>query len=190
MYGHLVAVEVGVVGDADQRMELDCLTLDEHRLECLDTKPMERRGALPKPWMLADNIIEDVPDILAFFLDHLLGALDASDVALLFELAVDERLEQLERHLLRQAALMEPEFRADDDNRTSRIVDPLAKQVLAEAPGLALEHIAQRLERPLGGARDRAPPPAGLEQALTRLLQHPLFVSHDDIRRLQFDQPL
>src|SRR6266508_112213 len=36
MHGHLVAVEVGVEGRAHQRMQLDRLALDQHRLERLD----------------------------------------------------------------------------------------------------------------------------------------------------------
>ena len=51
---------------------------------------------------------------------------------------VDEGLEQLKRHLFGQAALMEPEIRADDDDRTAGIVHALAQKVLAEAALLAL----------------------------------------------------
>jgi hypothetical protein len=66
---------------------------------------------------------------------------------------VDERLEQLERHLLGQAALVQLEFRAGHDDRTAGIVDALAEQVLAEAALLALEHVGERLQRTLVGAR-------------------------------------
>ena len=58
-----------------------------------------------------------------------------------------ERLEQLERHDLRQAALVQLELRADDDDRAAGVVDALAEQVLAEAALLALEHVGQRLQR-------------------------------------------
>src|SRR6266478_4352508 len=40
-------------------------------------------------------------------LDHFLGLLDGGAVALCFELVVDERLEQLERHFLGQSALVQ-----------------------------------------------------------------------------------
>jgi hypothetical protein len=59
------------------------------------------------------------------------------------ELAHDERLEQLERHLLGQPALVELELRTDDDDRAARVVDALAEQVLAEPALLALEHVAE-----------------------------------------------
>ena len=45
---------------------------------------------------------------------------------------------------------------ADHDDRAARVVDPLAQQVLAEAALLALQHVGQRLERPVARARDRA----------------------------------
>ena len=38
---HLVTVEVGVEGCADQRMDLDGLALDEHRLESLDAEAVQ-----------------------------------------------------------------------------------------------------------------------------------------------------
>ena len=44
--GHLVAVEVRVEGRADERVNLDRLALDEHRLEGLDAQAVERRRAV------------------------------------------------------------------------------------------------------------------------------------------------
>src|SRR3546814_19272343 len=43
--GHLVAVEIGVERRADERVELDRLALDQHRLERLDAETVERRRA-------------------------------------------------------------------------------------------------------------------------------------------------
>ena len=51
--GHLVAVEVGVEGGADQRVKLDGLALDEHRLEGLDAQAVQRRGPVQHDRMLA-----------------------------------------------------------------------------------------------------------------------------------------
>ena len=133
VHRHLIAVEVGVVRDAYQRMQLDGLAFDQDRLERLDAEAMQRRRAVEQHRMLADDVIEDVPNFLAFFFDHLLGALDGRDVALFFELVVDERLEQLERHLLGQSALMQAQLGTDDDDGAARVVDALAEQVLPEA---------------------------------------------------------
>ena len=75
-------------------------------------------------------------------LDHLLRAAHGVDVAEFLEAADDERLEQHERHLLRQTALVELQLRTDDDDRTAGVIDALAEQVLAETSALALEHVA------------------------------------------------
>ena len=190
VHRHLIAVEVGVVRDADQRMQLNRLAFDQHRLERLDAEPMQRRRAVEQHRMLADDLVEDIPNVLALFLDHLLGALDGRDVALFFELVVDERLEQLERHLLGQAALMQPQLGADHDNRAARVIDALAEQVLPEASRLALEHVGQRFQRTLGRPGDRAAAAAVVEQRIDRLLQHPLFVADDDVGGVELDQPL
>jgi len=36
VHRHLVAVEIGVVGRADERMDADCLAFDQDRFEGLD----------------------------------------------------------------------------------------------------------------------------------------------------------
>ena len=123
-------------------------------------------------------------------LDHLLRGLDGGREAHGFELVEDEGLEQLQRHQLRQAALMQLQLRADDDDRTARVVDALAQQVLAETAALALDHVGQRLQRTLVGARHRLAAAAVVEQRVDGFLQHPLFVADDDVRRLELEQAL
>ena len=140
--------------------------------------------------MLADHLLQDVPDLGPLLLDHPLGRLDGLGHAVELELGVDERLEQLERHLLGQAALMQLELGTDHDHRAARIVDPLAEQVLAEAALLALEHVGERLQGPLVGAGDHPAAAAVVEQRVDRFLQHALLVAHDDVGRAQLDQAL
>ena len=123
-------------------------------------------------------------------LDQLLGLLHRGGQTLGVEPRIDERLEQFERHLLRQAALMQLQFGTDHDDRTAGIVDALAEQVLAEAALLALQHVGERLQRTLVGAGDDAAAAAVVEQRVDRLLQHALFVADDDVGRAQLHQPL
>ncbi|MGY3358104.1 hypothetical protein ACVWZK_004767 [Bradyrhizobium sp. GM0.4] len=75
VHGHLVAVEVGVERGADQRVELDRLALDQHGLERLDAEAMQRRCAVEQHGMLADDLVQDVPDLGPLLLDQLLGLL-------------------------------------------------------------------------------------------------------------------
>ena len=46
MHRHLVAVEVGVEGRADQRMQANGAAFDEDGLEGLDAEAVQRRGAV------------------------------------------------------------------------------------------------------------------------------------------------
>src|SRR3546814_7138275 len=68
------------------------------------------RGAVQHDRVLANDFVEDVPDFLAFLLDPLLCLLQGHRQTLGAETRIDERLEQFERHLLRQAALVQLEF--------------------------------------------------------------------------------
>jgi hypothetical protein len=189
VHGHLVAVEVGVERRADERMQLDRLAFDQHRLERLDAQAVQRRRAVQQHRVLLDDFLEDVPHHRRAGLDFLLRRLDRGGDAHRLEAREDERLEQLERHQLGQAALMQLERRADHDDRTARVVDALAQQVLAEAAALALDHVGQRLQRALVRAGHRLAATAVVEQRVHRLLQHALLVAHDDLRRLQLEQP-
>ena len=188
--GHLVAVEVGVEALADQRVDLDGVAFDQHRLERLDAHAVQRRGAVEHDRVLVDHLFEDVPHLRVAALEHLLGRLDRVGQAVLLELADDERLVELQRDLLGQAALVQLELGADDDDRPGGVVHALAEQVLAEAALLALDHVGQRLQRAVAAAQHRTAAAAVVEQRVDRLLQHPLFVADDDFGRVEVDQLL
>src|SRR5688572_2110665 len=190
VHGHLVAVEVGVERRADERVDADRLPFHQHRLERLDAEAMQRRRAVEQHRVLADHLFEHVPHFRNLLLHHLFGLLDGGDEASLFELVVDERLEQLERHLLRQAALVQLELGTNHDHRTAGVVDALAEQVLAEPALLALQRVAQRFERTIIGAAQHAAAAAVVEQRVYRFLEHALFVANDHVRRLELHQLL
>jgi hypothetical protein len=116
VHGHLVAVEVGVERRANQRMQLDRLALDQDRLERLDAKAMQGRRAVEQHGMLADHLVQNIPDLGTLFFDELLRLLHRGGQTLGVEPRIDERLEQFERHLLRQAALMQSQFGTDHDH--------------------------------------------------------------------------
>ena len=190
MDGHLVAVEVGVEGGADQRVDLDGLALDQHGLEGLDAQAVQGRRPVEQDRVLLDHALEDVPHLGTPALDHPLGRLDVLGQLGVDQPLHDEGLEQLERHQLGQAALVELEGRADDDDRTARVVDPLAQQVLAEPALLALQHVGEALERAVARPGDRTAAAAVVEQGVDGLLEHPLLVVDDDLGRAEVEQPL
>ena len=190
MNRHLVAVEVGIESGAHQRMQLDRLAFDQHRLESLDAETVQGRCPVEHDRMFADDFFQDVPDDGFLVLDELLGLLDGGGHPHRLELVEDEGLEELERHQLGQAALMQLELRADHDDRTARVVDTLAEQVLTETPALALDHVGQRLQRTLVGTGHGLAATTVVEQRIDRFLQHALFIAHDDLGRLELKQAL
>src|SRR5271168_739042 len=114
--------------------------------------------------MFADDVFENVPNDRLLLLDHFLGLLDGGAMSLRFELVIDERLEELERHFLGQTALVEFQFRADDDDGTAGIVNALAEKVLAEAALLALERVGERLQRAVVRSAQHAAAAAVVEE--------------------------
>ena len=82
------------------------------------------------------------------------------------------------------------ELRTDHDDGTAGVVDALAEQVLTETSLLALEHVGQRLERPVARAGHRTTTAAVVEQGVDGLLQHPLFVVDDDLGGTKIEQSL
>ena len=186
--GHLVAVEVCVERRADHRVEADRLALDEHRLERLDRKAVQRRRAVEEHGLVLRDFLKDVPDLLVVALDHLARGADRVADAELLEAADDERLEEAERHLLRDAALRELEVRTDADHGAAGVVDALAEEVLAEAARLALQDLGERLERTVAGACHGAAVAAVVEHGVNGLLEHALLVADDDVGRLQREE--
>ena len=94
--------------------------------------------------MLLDNLFENIPHLRLQTLYHLLRVFDIVRCAICHQLLHNERLEQLDRHFLRQTALVNFQFRSDYDNGTSGIVDTFSEQVLTETTGFTLQHIGKR----------------------------------------------
>src|SRR5437667_5204765 len=190
VHRHLVAVEVGVERGADERVDLDRLALDQDGFEGLNSKTMKSRSTVEEDRVLLDDVLENIPDLGPLLLDELLRRLDRGRDPSLLELPEDEGLEELERHLLRQTALMELEVRPHDDDRPARVVDTLPEQVLAEAALFALERVRQRLERAVVRTRNHPTPTTVVEQRVHGLLEHALLVADDDLGRLEVHEPL
>ena len=185
MNGHLVTVEVGVERRTHHRVKTNSLTFDEHGLERLDRKTVERRSAVEEYGLILGDLLENIPHLGILALDHLAGGTDGVALADLLQAADDERLEKSERHFLGKTALRELKFRTDDDNRTAGVVDALTEKVLTEAARLALENLGERLKRTVAGPRDGAAVAAVVEDGVDRFLKHALLVADDDVGRLE-----
>ena len=171
-------------------MNTNGLAFHEHRLERLNTQAVQRRRAVEQHRVILDDAFEHFEDHRVLTLHDFLGALHGLGFTALHQLVDDERLEEFERHGLRQAALVQLELRTHDDDRTARVVHALAEQVLTEPALLALEHVGQRLERTLAAATNRLGATTVVEQRVDRFLQHALLVAQDDFRRAMRDELL
>ena len=63
MHGHLISVEVGVVGGANQGMNPDGLTLDQGGFKRLNGQPVKRGRAIEQHGMPPRNLFQNVPDL-------------------------------------------------------------------------------------------------------------------------------
>ena len=186
MHGHLVAVEVGVEGVADEGVYLDGLAVHEDGLERLDAESVQSGCAVEQHGMLANDVFERVPHFGSHLVDHALGGLDIARIAALHQRLHDEGLEELQRHLLGQPALVQLEVRPNDDNRAARVVDAFAEEVLSEAALLALEHVGEGLERAVVGADHGSGAPSVVDEGVHGFLKQPFLVVDDALRRSDF----
>ena len=139
VYSHLVTVEVSVERRTCQRVKLDSLTLDELRLESLNTETVQCRCTVQQNGVTLHHVLKDIPDDRLTTVHNLLGALHCLHDTALDELTDDERLVELGCHQLWQTAFTHLQLRTYDDNRTSRVVNTLTEQVLTEAALLTLQ---------------------------------------------------
>ena len=190
VYGHLVAVEVGIECGTGQRMKLDGLAFNQNGLKRLNTQAVQRGRAVQQHRMIPDHLFKDIPHLGPHFFNGTLCALDVVAVLQVHKPFHHEGLEQLQSHFLRQAALVQFQFRTDDDNAAAGVVNALAQQVLAEPALFAAKQIAQGFQRPVSGTRHGAAAAAVVDQGVNGFLQHALFVPDDDVRRTQLEQSL
>ena len=123
---HLVAVEVGVVRGANERVNANGFTLDQLRFKRLNRETVQSRSTIQEDRMAPGYFVKNVPDLGSLALNHLFRAAYRVDVAEIFQPTNDERLEKNQCHLLRQPALIQLELRTDDNHRAARVIDAFA----------------------------------------------------------------
>ena len=190
MHSHLVAVEVGVERTADKRADLDGSALDQNGLERLNGQTVQRGRTVEEHGVFLDDVFKDVPDEVLALFHGALCALDVVALARLDKALHDEGLEELDCHLLGKTALVDLQLRSDDDDRTARIVDTLAEQVLTETALFAAQKSGQGLELAVGGTRERLAAAAVIDEGVHRFLKHALLVLDDHLGRAQLDHAL
>ena len=122
-------------------MDADSLSFHQHRLERLNAQTVKRGSAVQHNGMFANHVFENVPYDRFLCFHQFFRLLNRGAVSRGFKLVINERLKKLERHLLRQTALVQFQLRAHHDNGTAGVVHALAQQVLAEAALLAFQRV-------------------------------------------------
>ncbi len=116
MHRHLVAVKVRVESGTYQRMQLDGLTFHQNRLKRLDAQSVQSRSPVEHHGMLFDDLLQHVKHLGVHSLHQLFRILDILADALGYQLFHYKGLEQLNRHLLGETALIDLELRPHHDN--------------------------------------------------------------------------
>ena len=107
---HLVAVKVSIEPLADEWVHENRIAFDENRLKSLDSHAVKGRRTVQQHRVPLSHLLEDIPDLIVFSFQHLLGTLDGICVSKFLEAADDEGLEQFQSDLLGETALMQFEF--------------------------------------------------------------------------------
>ncbi len=98
-------------------MKLNSLALNKFRLKCLDPQTVKGRCAVQEHRVSLENVFEDIPDNRILAIDNFLGRFDGLNYTAFNKLPYYERLVKLCRHIFRQAAFMEVEFRTNNNYR-------------------------------------------------------------------------
>src|ERR1700733_3017157 len=128
-------------------MNLDSVSFDEDRLECLDTEAVKSRSSVQEHVLVLDHVFEHSPHFRDAVVDETGCAADVECQFPFEKLRDDERLEELEGHVLWKSALVELELRTDDDHRSAGVVHALSEKVSSEKASLALEVVRKRFQR-------------------------------------------
>ncbi|CRH69704.1 Uncharacterised protein [Chlamydia trachomatis] len=145
MHCHLVTIEVSVECGASKWWKVNCFTFNQNWLKCLNTQTVKCRSTVKKHRMFRNNFLKHTPNLGISAIYKALCALHILSKALIHQTLNNEWLKQLQRHWLRQTALMHAKAWANNDYGTARIINSLTEQVLAESTLLTFKHIGKRL---------------------------------------------
>ena len=93
MHRHLVAVEIRIEGSADQRVKLDGLAFNQHRLKRLNAQAVQSRRTVQQYRVFADHFFQNIPHFGTFLFHHPFRGLDGSGMTVFLKLRIDEGLE-------------------------------------------------------------------------------------------------
>ena len=190
MHSHLVTIKVSIERRTCQRVQLYSLTLNHLGLESLNTQTVQSRRTVQQDRVSLHHILQDIPNHRILAVYNLLSRLHRLDNTTLDELADNERFVQLGSHQFRQATLTHLQLRANNDDRTRRIIHTLTQQVLTETSLLTLQRVRERLQRTIVLSLHRIRATRVVKERIHRLLQHTLLIAENNLRSLNINQTL
>ena len=116
MDSHLVTVEVSVECRTDEGVELDGTAIHQFGFEGLNAETVQRWSTVQHDRVTIDHLLQNLHHLIIGTLDEFLCRLDVVNDVLTDQAVNHERLEQLDRHLLGQAALMHLQLRTNHDH--------------------------------------------------------------------------
>ena len=140
---HLVTIEVGIERCTSQRVQLNSFTFNHMRLESLNTQTVQSRRTVQQYRMTFHDMFQDIPDHRLLAVYNLLCRFYSLHNTTFNQLTDDKRLVKLCSHQFRNTTFTHLQFRTNNDNRTSRVVNTLTQQVLTETSLLTLQTIGQ-----------------------------------------------
>ena len=141
--GHLVTVKVSVEGWADEGVQLNGTAIHQLGFEGLNAETVQGWSTVQQDRVTVDHLLQHLHHFIVGPLNQLLGRLDVVNDVLADQAVDHEGLEQLDRHLLGQTALVHLQLRTHHDHGTTGVVDPFTQKVLTEAALLAFDDVAQ-----------------------------------------------
>ncbi len=104
MHGHLVAVKISIKGVGRHRGNLNCLAFDENRPKRLHGETVQRRRTIKQNEFILDGFFKRGPYVGYLLFDQTACRFNVMRQTLANQDADHERLEQFQRHVLRQTA--------------------------------------------------------------------------------------
>ncbi len=116
MNSHLVTIEVGVEGRTHERVQLDSITFNQTRPECLNTLTVKRRCTVKKHVLAGNCLFENLPYLWYTVFDQAACTTDVEGELAREKTLDDEWAEEFKHHVLWKPAFIERQIRSHDDN--------------------------------------------------------------------------
>ena len=183
---HLVTIEVSVESATNHWVQADSLSFNQYWLESLNRETVKGRCTVQQYVVVSDNLIENLVSLFCFSIHHSASRTHVMSVFLFNQFVDDKWLEQFKGHFLWQTTLVQFEIWSNDDNRTSRVVNTLSKQVLTETSLLSFQGICQRTERSTltsrSCCRSLSTTSTVVKESINCFLKHTLFIACNNLR--------